>query len=132
MNRHLVDAPRSSVGKVSCPSGQRTQVRTPVAEWSGKSNCGRMVREVTLPGELDTTDTHTDARSAKKDVISTKPQKAMGAERTFPREHKEKAFAPPPCAVTPAMCRRYWGTLSCAGSRTRAVHRGLARRLRAG
>ena len=50
-----------------------------------------MVREVKLPGELDTTDTHTDARSAKKDVISTKPQKAMGAERTFLREHKRKA-----------------------------------------
>ena len=33
---------------------------------------------------------HTDARSAKKDVISTKPQKAMGAERTFPREDKKK------------------------------------------
>ena len=59
----------------------------------GKSNCARMVREVKLPGELDTTDTHTDARSAsaKKDVISTKPQKAMGAERTFLREHKRKA-----------------------------------------
>ena len=41
--------------------------------------------------ELDTIDTHTDARSAKKDIISTKPQKAMGAERTFLREHKEKA-----------------------------------------
>ena len=59
-----------------------------------------MVREVKLwpngqgskiTGELDTTDTHTDARSAKKDVISTKHQKAMGAERTFPREHKEKS-----------------------------------------
>ena len=33
---------------------------------------------------------HTDARSAKKDVISTKPQKAMGVERTFPREHRER------------------------------------------
>ena len=32
---------------------------------------------------------HTDARSAKKDVISTKPQKAMGAVRTFVREHKK-------------------------------------------
>ena len=53
-------------------------------------NCGRMAREVKSPGELDTTDTHTDARSAKKDVISTKPQKAMGAERTFPREQKKK------------------------------------------
>ena len=31
---------------------------------------------------------HTDARSAKKDVISTKPQKAMGTEGTFPREDK--------------------------------------------
>ena len=58
---------------------------------------------------------HTDARSAKKDVISTKPQKAMGAERTFPREDKRKGFAPPPCAVTLAKCRRYRGTLSCAG-----------------
>ena len=47
-----VDAPRSSVGKVSCPSGQRTQVRTPVAEWSGKSNCGRMVREVKITGGI--------------------------------------------------------------------------------
>ena len=109
-----VDAPRSSVGKVRCPSGQRTQVRTPVAEWSGKSNCGRMAREVKSPGELDTTDTHTDARSAKKDVISTKPQKAMGAERTFPREGQRKGFAPSPCAVTLAKCRRYRGTLSCA------------------
>ena len=65
-----------------------------------------MVREVKLPGELDTTDTHTDARSAKKDVISTKPQKAMGAERTFPREDKRKTnpnllpwFPPPNVAV---------------------------------
>ena len=38
-----------------------------------------------------------------------------------PREHspertKEKrGFAPPPCAVTLAKCRRYRGTLSCAG-----------------
>ena len=32
---------------------------------------------------------HTDARSAKKDVISTKPQKAMGAERTFPDRASE-------------------------------------------
>ena len=32
----------------------------------------------------------TDARSAKKDVISTKPQKAMGAERTFPESKKWK------------------------------------------
>ena len=39
-----------------------------------------------IPGEL----AHTDARSAKKDVISTKPQKAMGAERTFPREDKKE------------------------------------------
>jgi len=49
----------------------------------------------------------------------------MGAERTFPREDKRKGFAPqgfapPPCAVTLAKCRRYrgtWlmGTLSCAG-----------------
>ena len=99
----LVDAPRSSVGKVSCPSGQRTQVRTPVAEWSGKSNCGRMVREVKLPGELDTTDTHTDAQSAKKDVISTKPQKAMGAERTFPREDKRKSTHPL-LAQCPPLC----------------------------
>ena len=114
LSHSWVDAPRSSVGKVSCPSGQRTQVRTPVAEWSGKSNCGRMVREVKSPGELDTTDTHTDARSAKKDVISTKPQKAMGAERTFPREHKKKSTTDPPCAVTLAKCRRHRGTLSCA------------------
>ena len=49
---------------------------------------------------------HTDARSTKKDVISTKPQKAMSAERTFPREHKEKQklnllprFPPPNVAV---------------------------------
>ena len=53
----------------------------------------------------------------------------MGAERILqqnslaqhtPREHfpertKEKGFAPPPCAVSLAMCRRYRGTLSCAG-----------------
>ena len=39
----------------------------------------------------------------------------MGAERTFPREDKRKGFAPPPCAVTLAKCRRYRGTLSCAG-----------------
>ena len=37
---------------------------------------------------------HTDARSAEKDVISTKPQKAMGAERTFPREDKESRRTP--------------------------------------
>ena len=58
---------------------------------------------------------HTDARSAKKDVISTKPQKAMGAERTFPREQKKKkSTTEPPCAVTLAKCRRHRGTLSCA------------------
>ena len=34
-----------------------------------------------------------DARSAKKDVISTKPQKAMGAERTFPRELNDSGHA---------------------------------------
>ena len=59
--------------------------------------------------------THTDARSAKKDVISTKPQKAMGAERTFPREDKESRRTPSLRTVSPAMCRRYRGTLSCAG-----------------
>ena len=64
---------------------------------------------------------HTDARSAKKDVISTKPQKAMGAREHSPEKTKkkkkkkgEKAFAPPPCAVTLAKCRRYRGMLSCA------------------
>ena len=65
-----------------------------------------MVREVKSPGELHITDTHTDARSAKKDVISTKPQKAMGAERTFPREHKRKStnrtsFPGYPCQMSP-------------------------------
>ena len=54
-----------------------------------------MVREVKkIPGELDTTDTHTDARSAKKDVISTKPQKAMGAVRYSPEKDKEKHNRP--------------------------------------
>ena len=121
LSHSWVDAPRSSVGKVSCPSGQRTQVRTPVAEWSGKSNCGRMVREVKLPGELDTTDTHTDARSAKKDVISTKPQKAMGVERTFPQRTK-KGDAPPPCAVSPAMCRQLGHAILCSqGKRGRGA-----------
>ena len=56
---------------------------------------------------------HTDARSAKKDVISTKPQKAMGAERTFPREQKRKSTTKPPSQVTPAKCRRSRGMLSC-------------------
>ena len=66
-----------------------------------------MVREVPLPGEIDTTQKlHTDARSAKKDVISTKPQKAMGAVRTFAREHKKKSTTEPPSQVTPAKCRR--------------------------
>ena len=64
-----------------------------------------MAKEVKSPGELDTTDTHTDARSAKKDVISTKPQKAMGAERTFPREqkkkHKRTSFPGYPCHMSP-------------------------------
>ena len=50
--------------------------------------------------------THTDARSAKKDVISTKPQKAMGAVRYSPEKDKEKhkpnllpRFPPPNVAV---------------------------------
>ena len=42
-----------------------------------------------IRGELDT-HTVTDARSAKKDVISTKPQKAMGAVRYSPEKDKEK------------------------------------------
>jgi len=48
----------------------------------------------------------TESQLSKKDVISTKPQKAMGAERTFPREHKEKQkpnllpwLSPPNAAV---------------------------------
>ena len=50
----------------------------------------RRATYVAYRGNLDTTDTaHTDARSAKKDVISTKPQKAMGAERTFPESKKK-------------------------------------------
>ena len=65
----------------------------------------------TLPRESTV---YTNARSAKKDVISTKPQKAMGAEGTFPREHREKSKTEPPCAVTLAKCRRHRGTLSCA------------------
>ena len=56
--------------------------------------------------------THTDARSAKKDVTSTKPQKASGVERTFPREQKESTTKPP-SQVTPAKCRRSRGMLSC-------------------
>ena len=53
---------------------------------------------------------HTDARSAKKDVISTKPQKAMGAERTFPREDNKKTnpnllpWFPPPNAAVLGAC----------------------------
>ena len=54
---------------------------------------------------------HTDAQSAKKDVISTKPQKGRASRGP---EKKEKGIAPSPCAVTPAKCRRYRGTLSCA------------------
>ena len=52
----------------------------------------------------------------------------MGAERIFPREDKEKAFAPPPCAVSPAVCRRYRGTLSpvWAGQATRVEERSSA------
>ena len=54
---------------------------------------------------------HTDARSAKKDVISTKPQKAMGAERTFPREDKESRRTPSlrsvPRYVSPLFGARY-------------------------
>ena len=55
---------------------------------------------------------HTDARSAKKDVISTKPRKAMGAVRIRPKS--TKSTTEPPCEVTPAKCRRHRGTLSCA------------------
>ena len=34
---------------------------------------------------------HTDARSAKKDVISTKPRKAMDVVRIRPKSTREKA-----------------------------------------
>ena len=54
---------------------------------------------------------HTDARSAKKDVISTKPRKAMDVVR-FARRAQEKSTTEPPCEVTLAKCRRYRGTLS--------------------
>ena len=36
------------------------------------------------------TDMHTDAQSAKKDVISTKPQKGHGRREDIPREEIEK------------------------------------------
>ena len=67
-------------------------------------------------GIRHSTDTHTDAQSAKKDVISTKPQKgraSRGPEKKRKEKKKEKGIAPSPCAVTPAKCRRYRGTLSC-------------------
>ena len=54
------------------------------------------------------------SRSGKKDVISTKPQKAMGAVRYSPEKDKRKSTTDPPCVVTPAKCRRPRGTLSCA------------------
>ena len=53
----------------------------------------------------------TDARSAKKDVTSTKPQKASGVERTFPREEKKTKlnpnllpWFPPPNAAVLGAC----------------------------
>ena len=41
-------------------------------------------------GIRHSTDTHTDAQSAKKDVISTKPQKGHGRREDIPREEIEK------------------------------------------
>ena len=55
--------------------------------------------------------TVTDARSAKKDVISTKPRKAMDVVRIRPRA--QKSTTEPPSQVTPAICRRSRGMLSC-------------------
>ena len=52
----------------------------------------------TLPREFTT---HTDARSAKKDVISTKPQKAMGAERREDKKEKKKKVDAPPLIFFP-------------------------------
>ena len=54
---------------------------------------------------------HTDARSAKKDVISTKPRKAMDVVGIRPRA--QESTTEPPSQVTPAICRRSRGMLSC-------------------
>ena len=61
---------------------------------------------------------HTDARSAKKDVISTKPRKAMVVVRIRPRA--QKSTTEPPSQVTPAICRRSRGMLSCVSKAGRS------------
>ena len=50
---------------------------------------------------------HTDARSVKKDVISTKPRKARDVVRFARRA--QKSTTEPPSQVTPAICRRSRG-----------------------
>ena len=48
---------------------------------------------------------HTDARSAKKDVISTKPRKAMDVVRIRPRaqkKHNRTSFPGYPCHMSPS------------------------------
>ena len=74
--------------------------------------------QVDLPGTLSGnvyiwgikhyTDMHTDAQSAKKDVISTKPQK--GRASRGPKK-AQRSTTEPPCEVTLAKCRRYRGTV---------------------
>ena len=57
---------------------------------------------------------HTDARSAKKDVISTQTSEGHGRRENIRPRGQRKSTTDPPCVVTPAKCRRPRGTLSCA------------------
>ena len=72
-----------------------------------------------IKGELDTTDMHTSTPEVPRRTSLVRNLRRPWA----PREHspertkkkKKKVDAPPPCAVSLAKCRRYRGTLSCAG-----------------
>ena len=68
-----------------------------------------------IPGELDTTDTHTPTPEVPRRTSLVRNLRRPWAPREHSPERTGKGFAPPPCAVTLAKCRRYRGTLSCAG-----------------
>ena len=69
-----------------------------------------------IPGELDITDTHTPTPEVPRRTSLVRNLRRPWAPREHsPERTKEKGFAPSPCAVTLAKCRRYRGTLSCAG-----------------
>ena len=66
-----------------------------------------------IPGELDTTDTHTPTPEVPRRTSLVRNLRRPWAPREHPRESTEKSTTDPPCVVTPAMCRQLGHAILC-------------------